>query len=143
MGAKSEGLSTDLLAAYLNTEFRVMEPRQFTLRIGIPSSEVKAVYLALGYSSAAFLTAWNPLSQKATDQQNEAAQAALIDKLVRNKYLVWTGIGVDPTGDWPGEESVFVPGIDLDTAKSFGSEFSQNAIVWMDVDGVPQLILLQ
>ncbi|MDC0540702.1 DUF3293 domain-containing protein [Paracoccaceae bacterium] len=51
-------------------------------------------------------------------------------------------LGVDHSGKWPGEESVFVPGLKLERAKLLRSKFGQNAIVWVCDDAVPQLILL-
>ncbi|WP_366510990.1 DUF3293 domain-containing protein [Yoonia sp.] len=47
---------------------------------------------------------------------------------------------MDPSGEWPREESVLVPGISLERAKSLDVEFGQNAIVWAGYDAVPHLI---
>jgi hypothetical protein len=52
------------------------------------------------------------------------------------------GIGEDVTGQWPGEPSVLALGLSLDTAKNYGVQFEQNAIVWAGTDACPQLILL-
>ena len=142
MTPASSAISAELVSAYLDTDFRVLEPREFTLRIGVVSEELKAVYTDLGVSSAAYLTAWNPLSQDTGLEDNDSAQSALIRKLALRGYVTWSGLGIDPSGDWPGEESVFVPGIDLKAAKSLGREFQQNAIVWVGLDAVPQLVLL-
>lgn len=61
----------------------------------------------------------------------------------RDSYPVYPGEGKHPSGDWDGEASVLVLGIDLDDAKAAGNKWEQNAIVWSGADGVPQLILLQ
>ena len=34
-------------------------------------------------------------------------------------------------------------GLNLDTARNFGTRFDQNAVVWNAADAVPQLILLR
>ena len=60
-----------------------------------------------------------------------------------DKHRTLKALGVDTAGEWPGEESVFVPGLDLERAKSLGVEFGQNAIVWAGPDAVPQLVLLR
>lgn len=133
----------ELVSVYLNTDFRVLEPREFTLRIGVASKELNAVYMDLGVSSAAFLTAWNPLSQARSREANDNAQAALIRELALEGYVTWQGLGIDPSSSWPGEESVFVPGIDLEWARTTGVEFKQNAIVWAGSGAVPELVLLR
>lgn len=136
-------IATELVAAYEKTEFRVLEPRAFTLRIGMTSEELKAVYVELGVSKAAFLTAWNPLSQEMSPEANDRAQALLVRKLALDGFVTWNGLGLDPSGDWPGEDSVFVPGISLEQAKTLGCQFHQNAIVWTGEDATPQLVLLK
>lgn len=52
-------------------------------------------------------------------------------------------LNVDPSGKWPPEKSFFVPGLDLNTARSIGQQFNQNAIVWIDSEAIPRLILLR
>ena len=54
-----------------------------------------------------------------------------------------SGFGEDGEGLWPGEPSFLALGVSLDTAKSLGVEFHQNAIVWASEDATPQLILLR
>lgn len=58
-------------------------------------------------------------------------------------YEVLNGVGKSPDDDWDGELSILVLNIDKDTAASIGKKFKQNAIVWCDLDAVPQLILLR
>ena len=53
------------------------------------------------------------------------------------------GEGKHPVGDWPGEPSYLVFDLSLEAAKTLGRKFNQNAIVWCDLDAVPQLILLR
>lgn len=133
----------ELVSAYLYTDFRVLEPRRFTLRIGAVSEDLRAVYDELGVASAAFLTAWNPFSRDVSREVNDRAQAALVTSLERAGHTIWSGIGVDPAGEWPGEESVLALGIELEAAKSIGREFQQNAIVWAGEDAIPELVLLR
>jgi hypothetical protein len=133
----------DLIMAYEETDFRVLEPREFTLRVGQRSAELHALYVELGVKCAGYLTAWNPFSKEASELENENAQRQLLRQLSLEGFPALNALGIDPSGDWPGEESVFVPGLSLDRAKSLGSEFGQNAIVWAGPDAVPQLVLLR
>ncbi len=136
-------IPNDLIMAYETTDFRVLEPREFTLRVGQHCTELHELYVELGVTCAGYLTAWNPFSKEASELENEYAQRQLLRKLSLEGFPTLNALGRDPSGDWPGEESVFVPGLSLDRAKLLGSEFSQNAIVWAGPDAVPQLVLLR
>jgi hypothetical protein len=136
-------ISSDLVAAYMATDFTVLEPGQFTLRVGHHSTELAELLKKMGASSAGYLTAWNPFSAETSANNNAAAQQALIRRLSLEGYSTLKALGVDPSGEWPGEESVFVPGLGLEPAKMLGVEFGQNAIVWAGSDAIPQLVLLR
>ena len=129
--------------AYGRTDFKVLEPRPFTLRIGSHSPELASLYGQMKISSAGYLTAWNPYSVSSSHDDNQRSQEALLKKLSLEGFTTLPAFGVDPSGDWPGEASVLVPGLDLERTKSLGAEFGQNAIVWIGDDVIPQLILLQ
>lgn len=136
-------IPSDLIMAYKTTDFRVLEPREFTLRVGQHSAELQSLYVELGVKCAGYLTAWNPFSKEASELENENAHRQLLRQLSLEGFPALNALGIDPSGDWPGEESVFVPGLSLDQAKLLGSEFGQNAIVWAGPDAVPQLVLLR
>ena len=133
----------ELILAYEATDFRVLEPQTFTLRVGQHSAELQSLYVDMGVTCAGYLTAWNPFSREASELENEYAQRQLLRQLSLEGFPALNALGIDPSGDWPGEESVFVPGLSLDRAKLLGSEFGQNAIVWAGTDAVPQLVLLR
>lgn len=133
----------DLIKAYEKTDFRVLEPRGFILKIGQCSGELRAIYLETGATCAAFLTAWNPYSQDTSDAENALAQARLHRQLSLLGYVTWNGIGVNADESWRGEESVFVLGLPFESAKVIGADFRQNAIVWAGADAVPRLIVLR
>lgn len=136
-------IASDLIEAYRSTHFTVLEPRPFTLCVGHHSAELAALYVEMGVSSAGYLTAWNPCSAETTSADNAEAQLMLIRSLSLEGYPTAKALGVDPSGAWPAEESVLVPGISLERAKALGTEFGQNAILWVGSDAVPQLVLLR
>ena len=111
-----------LTEAYEATDFQVLEPTEFTLNIGRFSDE---------------------LSVETSDHENEDANLALMKKIVSIGLVPKKGLGKDPSGEWRGEESVFVLGLDFDTTNALGREFQQNAAVWAGPDAVPQLLLLR
>jgi hypothetical protein len=129
--------------AYETTDFRVLEPQAFTLRVGQHSAELQALYVELGVTCAGYLTAGNPYSAETSAAENALAQQSLIRRLSLDGYPTLRGLGVDPSGEWRGEESIFVPGLSLERAKSLGIDFGQNAIVWAGDDAIPQLVLLR
>lgn len=136
-------ISTALIDAYNGTGFTVLEPNEFTLKIGEQSPEILRVFEEHGCRNAAFLTAWNPYSEPTSDRENEAAQQRLESGLAQNSYVLFQGIGKDPSGKWPGEPSVLVLGISREEASRRGNEFRQNAIVWIGSDGIPELVTLK
>lgn len=133
----------ELIFAYEKTDFRVLEPQAFTLRVGQHSAELRSLYVELGVKGAGYLTAWNPFSKEAWELENENAHRQLLRQLSLEGFPALNALSIDTFGDWPSEESVFVPGLNLDRAKLLGSEFGQNAIVWAGPDAVPQLVLLR
>jgi len=141
-------LSTDsvippeIIQAYLQTEYHVHGNPPLTLRIGEPNAGLAALHAAAGVDCSAFITAWNPLSQRLPDTENAARQDALAAELRRRGLGYLEGRGQHPVDAW-GEASFLVPGLDLQAARALGSAYGQNALVWSGADAVPQLILLR
>jgi hypothetical protein len=67
----------------------------------------------------------------------------LIADLIEQGCEFIEGEGVDPNGEWPGETSVLVLDIDRASAERLGSRYDQNAIVWIDTDAIPRLLVLR
>ena len=133
----------ETIAAYTATSYRVNQREPFALKIGEASAPLRKLYEEYNCSSAAFITACNPYNMAVSADENAAAQSRLEDKLIAASIPFFAGIGEDPSGQWSGETSVLALGLNLDTAKSFGVEFLQNAIVWAGNDAIPKLILLR
>jgi hypothetical protein len=135
----------ELEAAYRRTNYVVQQPggEALLLRIDEPSHALRLVHERCGVSCSAFLTAWNPRSVPQSAELNAAANQALQQRLAALGFDCWPGRGHDPNGDWPPEESLFVPGLELAAASEHGRHFGQNAIVHAAQDAVPQLIWLQ
>jgi len=136
-------ISQETIAAYEATHFRVLDAATFVLKIGQPSEPLRQLYRKFGCGSAAFVTAWNPRSERTSDADNTASQTQLERELTEAAISFIAGIGEDPAGHWPGEPSILALDLSLDAAKAFGTRFKQNAIVWAAVDANPQLVLLR
>lgn len=135
-------ISMDLREAYFSTHFKVFEPVQFILKIDTPSKELDGLYQDYGVSTAAFLTAWNPHSKPTALHDNERAQRHLRRKIEEVSVAIFSGVGEDPTGQWPGEPSFLALGVSREESIRLGNEFRQNALVWIGVNAVPELVYL-
>lgn len=131
------------IAAYQETHYHVNGLLPFTLRIGIPSTELKKLYKESGANSGTLITACNPYSVLLSDSQNQDHQLRLETELRKRSLIFCEGEGRHPSGEWPAEASYFVLGMSLEAATKLANQFAQNAIVWCDADAIPQLILLR
>ena len=131
------------LLAYLRCHYRVLGELPFMLRIGEQIAALLALYERLDCNCAAFLTAWNPRGELLDDEANHGIQTTLMRDIAARGHAGIAGVGEDPDGDWRGEDSVLVPGMDLAAAMAIGVAYGQNALVWAGSDARPQLILLR
>lgn len=136
-------LAPDLIGAYEVTNFHVKADPSFTLNVGKVSEELKVLFKQNNVFNAAFITAWNPYSRSLSDEENQARNDQLKNELIIRSLKFIDGFGQDPLGQWSGEDSFLVLGIDLEASKKLGIQFEQNAIIWSDSDAVPELILLR
>ena len=132
-------------AAYRRTHYEVPLPggELLVLRVDVASPALFAIHERCGVSCSAFLTAWNPRSERSSAEHNATANRELQQRLAALGLECWTGRGHDPGSDWPPEESLFVPGLGLEAACAHGRHFGQNAILHAGEDAVPRLVWLQ
>ena len=140
---KTTFIDPETLAAYRETEYRVMGDQPFVLRVGQHCPQLLSAHRQYGASSSAFITACNPLSQALSEADNAERQDRLAAELRARDLVFRPGIGQHPSNCWPGEPSYLIFGLSLEAVKALGKKFEQNAIVWAGEDGVPQLILLR
>jgi hypothetical protein len=135
-------ISQELISAYLATDYRVhSDSGQFVLRIGRRSIDLADMFERTGLMSAAFITAENPFS--VSDEENYASHARLCEDLAHLSLKFYEGEGQGDDKTWPAEKSVLILGIERYDAGSMGTKYGQNAIVWIGVEAVPELILLR
>lgn len=136
-------ISPELVDAYRATHFRVLEEKPFILKVGETSADLLALHRSFGVDCSAFLTAYNPFSQMLSEADNLSRQTRLRSMLAEVQVAVLEGVGVDPSGEWPGEPSLLALGLSRAEAIELGNLFDQNAVVWIGADGVPELVLLR
>ena len=137
-------ISAEKIEAYRNTDYRFGERLDaITLRIGRRSDKLASLYVNSGHTCAAFITACNPFGEAQSKAANDDIHARLGKELRRLSNHVTQGVGTDPSGAWPEEDSFLALGIDLEAAKILGIRYKQDAIVWTDCESEPILILLR
>jgi hypothetical protein len=139
----TEGILLDetIIQAYRETNYQVHAAEPFTLRISEVCAACDALMDAHKTATAAYLTAWNPFSQRRTDVENARAQEVLGAELAAESILVLPGDGVGRIGHWPPEPSLFALGISRDKAFSFAQKYQQNAFVWIERGKPAELVL--
>ncbi len=134
----------EMMIAYLSTHYKVGVGRDaFVLKIGIPSPEIMSRLRPGQSPSGAFITACNPLSDQVSDEDNAAAQSALLAELQWTCPKVAEGMGEDAAGQWPGEPSYFAEGLDAVDAAYLALRFRQHAFVWIDAEVIPILVCMK
>ena len=81
------------------------------MHIEQPHPELKALMAEHNALSAAFITAWNPLSQNLPAKENQARQDELKVNPKKSGLICIDGNGKHPSNNWPGEVSVLVGGV--------------------------------
>lgn len=134
-------VSPKLMDAYHEADYVVFAEPEFVLKIGEPSSRLDALLEEEGATTAAFLAAANPRSKPQSAARNASALSAL-DQLVAAAGYPWrAGEGREPDGSWV-EPSRLIIGIYRENAEALGRLFGQNAIVFIEKGGPPELLAL-
>ena len=142
--AETTQIHPDKVRAYLATDYRLGHTAQdIVLTIGQRSERLAALFAAKGVNCGAFITAYNPRGALQPDAANQLAHAQLATQLAQLGHEVIAGSGSEEGTEWPAEKSYFALGLALETAKTIGIHFNQDAIVWVGPDAVPQLMLLR
>jgi hypothetical protein len=134
-------LDQALIAAYRATDYVlfVAEGQEITLNIGRPNAAFDRALEQRGVSTAVVVTAYNPRSVVLPESENRARHAALTALLDRRGLGYALGEGRDPTGEWKAELECVVFGIPLETGLEIARRFEQNAIVFVQRGGAPEL----
>ena len=137
-------ISPDLIDSYKAAEYRAnIHTNTTTLRIDQYSASLNEIFLISNHQYAAFITASNPLSQQLKPHVNQTRNTQLRKVLTQYTNLIFEGASIDPTKLWPAEQSFLALGLNIKVAKVLGKQFDQNAVVWIDTDAIPRLILLR
>ena len=111
------------------------------LRVGEPHGFLDDMLDFRGLEEYAYLTAWNPGSQKLSDAENRERQDKLKARL-KGKHPMVEGVATADDGAW-SEESVLVLGIPRADALALAREFGQAALLAGRKGGAPELVWVE
>ena len=103
---ENSSISKELWQAYLETDFKVFSENLFTLKVGQYSDELNSIIKKSKYSSAAFITAYNPYSKQLSNAENIAKQEQLKIEIAKRGLTAIEGIGQHPSNQWLSDVSV-------------------------------------
>ncbi|GAB2570237.1 DUF3293 domain-containing protein [Dyella jejuensis] len=121
-------MDNSLIDVYRAADYRVRLTRGGWACIRVDAALPSSLQEMIGRHSWAFITAWNPHSQKQPRAQNHAAQHALLSALRGLLQTVDIRLGIGVGGHWR-ETSFFVIGPDLAAIDELAQQFRQNAYV--------------
>ncbi|WP_375742165.1 DUF3293 domain-containing protein [Corallococcus interemptor] len=114
--------------------------RKHVLRVEGLHPELDAALAAHGFTTWAFLTAWNPRAHARPPRTNARLQQRLLVLLEARGHPSVSAVGVAEDRRW-SEESLFVPGLSREEAVRMGRLFDQEAVLWGTVGGAAELVM--
>ena len=128
---------------YLRTTYRVTEvDPAIDIRIGQSCPPLDALLDQHAARCWAFITAWNPGSNKLEATENRNRQDRLEAEIKQAGYFFYRGAGVPDRDDWEPENSILIFGLNRDAAVKLGKQYEQLAIVVGDRGGLAELVFL-
>jgi hypothetical protein len=136
--------TSELEAAYRATTYRVFLPGgSCELRLGRPCETLRCWLETAGCTEFALITAHNPGGQLVGEATNAERQSQLECDLLEGNYEPYAAQHEADDGQWPVEESCFVPDISPEDACAIAADYGQSAVVSGGSDGVPHLIWVE
>ena len=121
-----------LRAAYRDTDYLLELPEgRAVIRIGQAAPSVDGWLASLGKTSALFITAWNPMSQPLSVEENTARHELLIKEVRAGGWPFIETVGQSPDGNW-SETSLLVAGIGDFESQRLARQFEQAGVVWIE-----------
>lgn len=145
---RTSQLPAPLQAAYRSALYQIDSQTKTgvvaqTLRVGQRNDWLAQQLSQLPVPAACYLTSCNPRGQVLSAAQNTSRMRVLRQALRLEDWQYLNGCGQDPAGQWPGEDSVLIWAMDVDTAVQWAEQCEQNAVLWIGADAIPQLLWLR
>lgn len=121
-------------------DYIVEDEPPLVLHVGEQNDGLRILLASFGVETAAFLSAWNPQGTVAANDENLDRQADLLNEIEKLRLNYFVGAAQDPGNDYR-EENYLVLGISRDQAAELAKHFGQPGFVWLDMRGLPELVL--
>lgn len=131
-----------LIKAYLQTDYCFkVDDKEICINIGVKNQDLDNLLEKLNASQWIFITAYNPMSEKYSDQENQNRQNNLIEDIKNQKLKYFFGEGRGQDKNWAPEQSLLVIDIkDQDTLVLI-KKYNQKAIVKGEKNKPPYLFV--
>lgn len=134
-------IPTSELTRTLETmDYIVEDEPPLVLHVGEQNDGLRILLASFGVESAAFLSAWNPDGVLVAIDENLDRQADLLNEIEKLRLNYFVGAAHHPGKDYR-EENYLVLGISRDQAEELATRFGQPGFVWVDMRGLPELVL--
>ena len=135
-------IDPQLESAYREADYCVhIGAQELVLKIGTHDPATDRLLAEHNVAEAAFITASNPGSRKLGRAQNAERHEGLRVMVDTLGLAYLEGEGRDSHGEWGGEASLLVFGINESAARKLAANFGQNVLVYVQVGAAPRLVL--
>lgn len=132
-------IAKELIQAYKATCYSILNPK-IDIYLEKENEALQSFLKEESFDSWCFITAWNPFSKALSAEENKTLNKKLETDLIN--YAVLPAAGNDTLGKWSPEISFFVGNISKEQAFFLGKKYEQNAIVYGEVEKMPELLIL-
>ncbi len=130
----------NLIAAYRNTHY-VVPSLKIIIRISEQNKKLDDLLFKNNAITYAFITAYNPMSQKLDNKENLLRHEELFFLVKQMGLFCFEGYGEGSNG-WEDEKSLLILDIHKDEAIKLGEFFNQKAIVFGEINKAPELLII-
>lgn len=138
---KMRALPPGLVMAYMQTDF-VLNLGKEQCIVHVRDKVPRKLVSFLKSQKAktwSVISAHNPYSQELSADENQRRHILLQQLLTASKYKFYPAVGRSVAGDWE-EPSLLVLDLSYDMARSLGTVFEQNAVVFGERGAVVEMI---
>jgi hypothetical protein len=137
-------IPAEKIRAYEATDYRLGHSNDdIILNVGKYEPRLLELFREKGVICGAFLTAYNPQGTQQSDAANDLVHAKLAQDLTDLGVCTIEGSGSEEGTDWPSERSYFALGLSIELASKLGTQYRQDAVVWVGANAIPELLLLR
>ncbi|WOH38010.1 DUF3293 domain-containing protein [Thalassotalea fonticola] len=134
-------MDKNLQQAYLNTDYIIDDELGFwQINIGDTDRPLSRYLNTFENPTAAFITAYNPMSKRLKEGQNKQRLQQLQQAVGKLGLASCKGYGLSQQNDWPQEHSLLITNITKQQASQLAKDFQQAAYVWINEHGLVSLV---